>query len=135
MKIGPFGLVLAVAIASTLVSCQGSTSDAQAPASPPVALAKPGFVNRVWVVSESKEVEKGQIYVFASTGALFITSPHGKPATGSWKYEGGVLTMVEDVPITAEIVSVSEKEMKIKITKPSPVEMTLVPGETPDFTK
>lgn len=95
----------------------------------------PGFVNRIWTVTESKQVEPGQIYVFASTGALFITSPHGKPATGSWKYENGRLSIVEDVPISAEITSLTLTEMKLKISKPSPIEMTLALAPTPALEK
>jgi hypothetical protein len=127
-----------VAMAVGLSSCQSQGEQADAPSAPPVTASRkatehPGFVNRVWSVAESKQVEKGQIYIFASTGALFITSPHGKPATGSWTYENGTLTMIEDAPIYAKIVSLTASELKLKVEKPSPVEMTLEPAAQPAF--
>jgi len=126
-------------LACVVIGCSSPATDDNVKrpvpyAQPPVAQAPIlGFVNRVWKVSESKQVEVGQMYVFASTGALFITSPHGTPVTGSWKYENGVLTMVEDVPITAKIVSLNQNGLRIQISKPSPVDMTLVAADVPPF--
>jgi hypothetical protein len=58
---------------------------AQAPAEPAPAEAAVSFVNRVWVVAESKQVERGALRVFLSDGTLVMTSPNSTPAFGQWR--------------------------------------------------
>ena len=46
--------------------------------------ATPSFVNKVWVVAESKDVALGELRVFLSEGTLVMASPHATPAFGRW---------------------------------------------------
>jgi len=92
---------------------------------------KATFVNRVWKVSQSPTVERGQLYVFLSEGTLVIASEHGTPAFGKWRSDGDALTMVEEgIANPVEILGLSEKEFRIRINgRGEPVEMTLVPAQ------
>jgi hypothetical protein len=78
-------------------------------------------------------VAPGTLYVFLSEGTLLITSPNSKPALGTWKYEGGALTMVEEgIPYKVDILRLSKDEFRIRSNNPGqPVEITLVPGRLP----
>ena len=89
------------------------------------------FVNKVWRVRESSSVAPGQLYVFLSEGTLVFASPNGKPAFGTWKYEGGALTMVEEgIPYKTDILKLSKDEFRIRSNNPGgAVEITLVPAE------
>jgi len=101
-------------------------SSAPAPATEPVS-----FVNRVWKVAESAQVEPGQLYVFLSESTLVMASPHGTPAFGSWSYDGTHLRMIEEsIPYDVDIVSLTANEFRIKSHNPGGiVEMRLVPAE------
>ncbi len=89
------------------------------------------FVNKVWRVRESSGVAPGQLYVFLSEGTLVMASPNGKPAFGTWKYEGGALTMIEEgIPYKTDILKLSKDEFRIRSNNPGgAVEITLVPAE------
>ncbi len=99
--------------------------------------ASAGFVNKVWQVSSSSGVAAGTLYVFLSEGTLLITSPNTKPTLGTWKYEGGALTMVEEgLSYKAEILRLSAGEFKIRSNNPGqPVETTLIPVESRPMSK
>ena len=90
------------------------------------------FVNRVWRVESSSSVAPGTIYVFLSEGTLLITSSNSKPLLGSWKYDKGDFTMVEEgIPYRVEVLHLSRKQFKIRSHNPGePVEITLIPVET-----
>ena len=106
----------------------------QAPAEPPPAEAAVSFVNRVWVVAESKQVERGALRVFLSDGTLVMTSPNSKPAFGQWRSAGGRLTINEEgrnYPV--DILALSERAFRIRINGPGePVEILFVPAPQPD---
>ena len=89
------------------------------------------FVNRVWRVGTSSSVAPGTLYVFLAEGTLVITSPNGKPALGTWKYESGALTMVEEgIPYKVDVLQLSKDEFKIRSHNPGkPVEITLVSAD------
>jgi hypothetical protein len=93
----------------------------------------PGFANRVWQVTASSGVAPGTLYVFLSEGTLLVASPKGKPALGTWKYEGGGLTMVEEgIPYKTDVLHLSATEFKIRSNNPGqPVEISLVPALSP----
>ena len=89
------------------------------------------FVNRVWQVSSSSSIAPGALYVFLSDGMLLITSVHGTPLLGTWKYEGGELTMVEEgLPYKVDILKLSGDEFRIRSHNPgAPVEIGFVPAK------
>ncbi len=88
------------------------------------------FVNRVWEVESSSSVAPGTLYVFLSDGTLLITSAHGTPLLGSWRYAGRELTMIEEGrPYKVAILQSSAGEFRIRITNPGePVEIGFVPA-------
>lgn len=95
-----------------------------------------GFVNKVWSVRASTSVAPGTLYVFLADGTLLITTPTGTPALGTWTHGGGVFTMIEEgIPYNVDILSLSRDELRIRSHNPgAPVELTLVPAETPPLT-
>ena len=92
---------------------------------------KVGYVNKVWQGSQSTNVAPGSMYVFLSDGTLVMTAPNSKPSFGSWKDEGGNLTMIEEgISYKTDILKLSKDEFKIRSNNPrGAVEITLVPAE------
>ena len=92
--------------------------------------SRTSFLNRVWTVKESSAVEPGMLYVFLSDGTLVMTSPHGKPALGTWTPGNGTFTMVEEgQPHRVDILSLTEREFRIRSHNPGePVDIVLVPA-------
>ena len=92
--------------------------------------SRPSFVNRVWTVKESSAVEPGMLYVFLSDGTLVMTSPHGKPALGTWAPGKESFTMVEEgQPHQVDILSLTDTEFRIRSHNPGePVDIVLVPA-------
>lgn len=93
--------------------------------------ASVSFVNKVWRVTEPSDIAPGALYVFLSDGTLVMSSPNGKPAFGTWKDEGGALTMIEEgLPYKTDILKLSKDEFRIRSHNPGkPVEITLVAAE------
>src|SRR5687767_12459953 len=108
-------------------------SPADVPVAPPATRAV-SFVNRVWVVAESKQVERGALRVFLSDGTLVMTSPNSTPAFGQWRSEGGRLTITEEnrnYPV--DILGLSERAFRIRINGPGvPIEILFAPAPQPD---
>lgn len=115
-------LTLAVVLSLAAGACSSGAASAQAPSVAPAAapaIASPSFINKVWRVSESSAVARGTLYVFLSDGTLLITSEHSKPALGTWRYAGGVLTMVEEsIPYKVDILNLSANEFRIRSNNP-----------------
>jgi len=111
----------------------GCAEPAARPAPQPESV---GFVNRVWTVEASSSVSPGMMYVFLSDGTLVITSPNGRPAFGTWKYENGKLTMVEEsLEYAVDVLALDANRFRIRIHNPGePVEITFVRAETPPWT-
>lgn len=105
------------------------TAPADAPAPPPATKAA-SFVNRVWAVAESKQVEPGALRAFLSDGTLVMASPDSTPAFGRWRSEDGRLTITEesrDYP--TDILALSEHAFQIRINGPGePVEILFEPA-------
>jgi heat shock protein HslJ/uncharacterized membrane protein len=105
------------------------TAPADAPVPPPATEAA-SFVNRVWAVAESKQVEPGALRVFLSDGTLVMASPNSTPAFGQWRSEDGRLTITEesrDYP--TDILALSEHAFRIRINGPGePVEILFAPA-------
>ena len=88
------------ALAAALIvggACSPSGAGSRpSPDSAAVPAAPASFVNRVWVVAESPQVERGEMRVFLSDSTLVMTSPHGTPAFGTWRVRNGQLTITEE---------------------------------------
>jgi hypothetical protein len=86
------------------------------------------FANRVWRVERSASVEPKTLYVFLSDGSLVITSDHGTPLLGTWKYEDGTLTMIEEgLPYDVDILELSGDRFRIRSNNPGePVEIEFI---------
>lgn len=101
IRYASWALVATILAVSTLSGC---SVDAPAPApgtqaptrTTPTLVAPDGFVNRVWQVAEPGPVAVGDLRVFLSDGTLAMASPNARPALGSWTYEAGRMTIVEE---------------------------------------
>ena len=117
-----------------LVAACSETSDTadKLPPAARQAVAKPGFVNRVWEVSLSTGVAPGMLYVFLSDGTLVMTSANSRPAFGAWTYQGGALTMTEESQTyKVDILGLSSEEFRIRSNHPGgSIEITLVPAKS-----
>lgn len=125
-----FGLALTIA-----VILSGCSERSAPPEKRPQVTAEgaAGFINIVWKVSESPSVAPGMLYVFLSDGTLVVASPHGKPALGTWRNVGGILTMVEEgIPYQVDVLNVSHDQFRIRSHNPGkPADITFVPAEKP----
>jgi hypothetical protein len=105
-----------------------------APPSPPAPPAPPAsFINKVWQVRDSSGVVPGTLYAYFSDGTLLITSANSRPALGSWKYEGGRLTMIEEgIAYPVDVLELSAALFRVRVHNPGdPLEITFVPADTP----
>lgn len=130
LRIGPrtSALIFVSGLALTGCSREGAPPD-RGPDG--VASDSANFVNRVWQVDSSSSIAPGAPYLFLSDGMLLITSAHGTPLLGTWKYEGGALTMTEEgVPYRTDILKLSGHEFRIRSNNPGePLEIRLVPAK------
>ena len=138
MDVRTLALILVTSL--TLAACERSEAPQPAPgptAAAPADSAEPrpakkaaSFVNRVWSVAESKQVEPGALRVFLSDGTLVMTSPNSKPAFGQWRSEDGQLTITEegrDYP--TDILELGEDAFRIRMHSPGePVEILFAPA-------
>ena len=125
---------LGLALAIGLIPTGCSERSAPTESFPQVqATSSPGFINIVWKVSESPSVAPGTLYVFLSDGTLVVASPHGKPALGTWRDVGGILTMVEEgIPYQVDVLNLSHDQFRIRSHNPGrPADITFVPAEKP----
>lgn len=97
----------------------------------PTATVDPaGFVNRVWRVAESPQVQEGSLRVFLSDGTLVMADPHAEPALGTWAMDAEKLTITEEgLTYPVEIVELSEQAFRIRIRGPGePVDIRFEPA-------
>ena len=126
----------AVAISAFLVlaACSERASPPESPkptAEPAAAAAKPSFINKVWQVAESPQVEIGSLRTFLADGTLVMSSPNSTPAFGAWNYRGGRLTITEEgLNYEVEILELTEDTFRIRIHSPGePVEIRFAPAD------
>ena len=107
-------------------AAEPTPATAQAPAT-----ASLSFVNRVWAVTESKQVAPGDLRVFLSDGTLVMASPNAKPALGSWRYQDGRLTITEEgQEYPVDILFLRENAFRIRMHSPGePVEILFASAE------
>lgn len=117
--------VLLLAFGALAASCSGPAPPASGTSSDSRASAD-SFVNRVWRVRASSSVSPGALYVFLADGTLVMTSPHARPAFGTWTYQDGGLTMVEEsIAYKVEILELARDAFRIRSHNPgAPVEIT-----------
>ncbi len=109
-------------------------SPERATASEATRYASAKFVDKVWRVAESSAMARGDLVAFLSEGTLVFASRFGKPALGTWKRDGGGLTMIEEgIPYKVEILALSQAEFRIRSHNPGGfVDTRLVPAEDAD---
>lgn len=128
-------LLGAVLVGSLAGACSPPESVPPAPDRPNPEAAATGsaasFVNRVWVVVESEQVELGSLRVFLSEGTLVMASPHATPALGTWREDDGRLVIVEEgLEYDVDIVELNENELRVRIHSPGePVDIRFEPAE------
>ncbi len=108
---------------------------AAVPASParPAEAEAASFVNRVWSVADSAQVERGSLRVFLSEGTLVMASPNSRPAFGQWRSEGGRLTITEEgQEYPTDILALSPNDFRIRMNgHGEPVEIRFEPAPRP----
>ncbi len=128
-------VLIAIVLAAICAGCdEQETPTAGAapdPSGGPARSDAAGFVNKVWQVEGSSSVATETLYVFLSEGTLLVTSPHEKPMLGSWSFEHGRLTMVEEgLPYQVDVLRLTPDRFEIRSHNPSePVDISLVPAE------
>lgn len=127
-----------VAVLTVLISSCGSPPVRSSPAAGSPAPAQgsattddsTAFVNRVWRVAESPQVQKGSLRVFLSDGTLVMTGPYAEPALGTWAMDAGELTVTEEgLTYPVEILELNEQVFRIRIRGPGePVDIRFEPA-------
>lgn len=127
-----------VAVLAMSILCCGSPPVRSSPGAvasedgqePAATVDSTGFVNRVWRVAESPQVQKGSLRVFLSDGTLVMADPHAEPALGTWAMDTGKLTITEEgLTYSVEIVELSEQVFRIRIRGPGePVDIRFEPA-------
>jgi len=121
-------------IAATVLVLYGCSAPESSPpdsSTTTAGAAAPSFVNKVWVVVESKDVAPGELRVFLSDGTLVMTSPHATPAFGKWRYTDEELTITEEsLDYRVEILELTESSFRIRILSPGePIEILFAPAD------
>jgi hypothetical protein len=102
------------------------------PAPPPVLpspqLVAPAFVNTRWRADTGSGVEVGTRYTFRGDGTLLVDAPGGTPATGTWRFVDGALTLTEEgIDYPTDIVSQDAEHVHLRSHNPGGVvELVLV---------
>ncbi len=132
MRVQTRAIVLVSLLA--LAACQrpGTSKTAPAPAAKPAptAMAAASFINKVWAVAESKQVETGSMRVFLSDGTLVMTSPHATPAFGRWSQDDGGLKITEEgLTYDADILELTKDVFRIRMHSPGePLDIRFEPA-------
>jgi heat shock protein HslJ/uncharacterized membrane protein len=101
------------------------------PAAPVRSAEQDSFVSKVWQVADSEQVAVGSLRVFLPDGTLVMTSPQSTPAFGTWRIEGGRLTITEEgLDYPTDILALSEYAFRIRMNSPGePVEILFEPAK------
>ena len=88
----------------------------------------PAFAGKTWRVTASSAGTTGATYEFREDGKLVIRSPGSTPLEGSWSWNEGALTMVEEgISYPTDILALDDSTFKVRSNNPGqPVELTLV---------
>jgi uncharacterized membrane protein len=128
--------IVVCAAALTLSSAQHE------PARQPTAtVPRAGFLDKVWMVTESPAGKTMDRYVFLYDGTYVQASKDGAPRIGKWSWDGVKLTLIDDsVPSDVEILSLTDSTFQIRIDHMKMgryFDLTLVPATAsmPDTTR
>lgn len=123
--------IAALAALLTLAGCSGSATPDTFGQKPPANAPAPDFVDIVWRVNKSNDVEPGMTYTFRADGTLLIASPHGTPATGTWRRVGKRVMMVEEgIEYPVEILELTADRFHILINNPgTATDIMMVPAD------
>lgn len=130
-------LAALAALLLILVGCEKTEPPPPATTQPTVSplpeSKSESFVNRVWEVAESTQVDRGALRVFLSDGTLVMTSPNTTPAFGTWRYTDGRLTIIEEgQEYPTDILELSDRAFRIRMHSPGePVEIRFAPAKQP----
>ncbi len=132
----------AIAILSLVVLAACERSGDSPATKPPAAETAPAtnpvpagisslFVNKVWSVAESRQVEIGSLRVFLSDGTLVMASPNSTPAFGTWSRDGEGLTITEEgLRYDTDILELTDNSFRIRMHSPGePVEIRFEPAK------
>jgi|GEM_PF-1030832 hypothetical protein len=128
-----FSALLAVAGCSAAAATSSPKVSAQATKKEASTNVPSSFINRIWVVAESRQVASGELYGFLSDGTLVMASPHGTPSLGSWRYLDGHLTMNEGgLQYKVDILELNKDTFRIRIHSPGePIDIRFKPAVPP----
>ena len=78
---------------ATPAAAEPAPDETAAPAADPARV----LAGKVWRVERRSDGgEIGSTYAFLADGTLVVDSPNGTPMTGSWRADGGALSMTEE---------------------------------------
>lgn len=124
-------LSVAASIVLIVAACAEAPKSGPAPLPPPEPPAdKVSFVNKVWSVAESEQVETGALRVFLSDGTLVMAAPNSKPAFGAWSQDGDRLTITEEgQEYDTDILQLTDDAFRIRMHSPGePLTMLMKPA-------
>lgn len=113
---------ISLALIALIPGCSPQSQDT--PQATPESDARPApsqaeFMDRVWRVVESPQVEEGSVRIFLEGGTLVMDSPHAEPAFGRWTMEDDNLVISEDgIRYPVEIVTLTDQTFRILLRGP-----------------
>ncbi len=133
------GLALGITAGMLLQACSRPSPPGEQAGAVPAGVeaaaqdSTPGFVNKLWKVSQSSGVEPGTLYAFFADGTMLITSSHSTPALGRWEYRADTLTLIEEgIPHPATVQRVLADTLAITLRSPGePLDITFVREAAP----
>ena len=87
----------------------------------------PAFAGKTWKVTASSAGNVGATYEFREDGALVIRSEGSTPLEGTWSWNEGALTLVEEGnSYPTDILALDDSTFSIRSNNPGqPVELTM----------
>ena len=124
-------LCLSIVLAAGCAKKETTSSSASATPPPQDEVATrpvtPAFAGKTWRVTASSAGNTGATYEFREDGTLVVSSSGSTPMTGSWTWNEGALTMVEEgISYPTDILALDDSTFRIKSNNPGqPVELTM----------
>ena len=123
-------LCLSIVVLASGCARKEETATVPPPAQEDVATqpVTPAFAGKTWRVTASSTGITGGTFEFREDGKLVIQSPGSTPLEGSWSWNEGALTMVEEgISYSTDILALDDSTFRIRSNNPGePVEITMV---------